>query len=466
MDLQKLVLEQAVLIEQLRVRIVELEAEVVALKNELALAKKNSSNSSKPPSSDIVKPPKNQVQKQGKRKRGGQKGHKQNLRKLFDASQVDKIVELQLDVCPTCGGKLVRSHEQAKIHQQVELVERPFLVTEFQQTQYWCEHCQCFHCAHLPPDVKNAGFFGSKLIALTAYLKGRAHASYKTLQDFFADVLKLKVSTGFLAKQIRKVTNAIASPYNELLDRLPNEKHLHIDETGGKENGQKRWTWCLRSPQFTVFHVDASRGSVVLTNLLGENFNGIISCDFWGAYRKFARLTSTQLQFCWAHLIREIKFLAENTDKNAANFGKRLLKNTRDMFATIHQRDEFSMQTWKRQMNKHRQKILKTSQKCVPNNNDAKNISSRLHTWQDEYFRFIEHGLPPTNNLGEQTIRKVVIDRKVTQGTRSDWGNRWLERFWSVLSTCQQQGRNLMAFLNACVAASLNKQNSPNLINN
>jgi hypothetical protein len=70
-----------------------------------------------------------------------------------------------------------------------------------------------------------------------------------------------------------------------------------------------------------------------------------------------------------------------------------------------------------------------------------------------DYFRFIESGLPPTNNLCEQSIRRVVIDRKVTQGTRSDWGNRWLERFWSVLSTCEQRGKNVMVFLKSCMDA-------------
>ena len=144
MDWQRLVLEQATLIEHLRARIVELEAEVAALK-------KHSGNSSKPPSSDIVKPPK-EPSSQGKdrrkgqkRNRGAQKGHKQNLRKPFDASQIDQTVELKLDACPTCGGKLKATNEPPKVHQQVELivwseyrlVEKPFLVTEFRQTWFW-----------------------------------------------------------------------------------------------------------------------------------------------------------------------------------------------------------------------------------------------------------------------------------------------------------------------------------------
>jgi hypothetical protein len=54
-----------------------------------------------------------------------------------------------------------------------------------------------------------------------------------------------------------------------------------------------------------VFHIDSSRGSIVLENILGKDFAGKISSDFFSAYRKFARLSSALPQYCWAHLIRE-----------------------------------------------------------------------------------------------------------------------------------------------------------------
>jgi hypothetical protein len=64
-----------------------------------------------------------------------------------------------------------------------------------------------------------------------------------------------------------------------------------------------------------------------------------------------------------------------------------------------------------------------------------------LRNWSAEYFRFIETGIPPTNNLAKQTIRRVVLNRRITQGTRNDWGNRFWERFWSISKTCLQQGK-------------------------
>jgi len=288
--------------------------------------------------------------------------------------------------------------------------------------------------------------------------------SYTTIQGFFKDAMSLNVSTGFLAKQVRKASDAMAKPYQELVKQLPDENHVHIDETGGKENGKKRWTWCFRAGGFSVFHIDPSRSSSVLERLLGPDYAGKISCDFFGAYRKFARLTSAALQFCWAHLIREVKFLAESKDKKVSRYGKRLLARIQAMFSTIHRRDSLTDRTWFRRMRGHQELILQEAWHRLPENSGAINLGLRLWNCRDDYFRFIETGLPPTNNAAEQTIRKVVIDRKVTQGTRSDWGNRWQERFLSVLVTCEQRGVQVMSFMQRCVESYLHGLSPPSLL--
>ena len=45
----------------------------------------------------------------------------------------------------------------------------------------------------------------------------------------------------FDVNQIRKASRALQAPYDELVSQLPNEESIHIDETGGKENGDLRW---------------------------------------------------------------------------------------------------------------------------------------------------------------------------------------------------------------------------------
>ena len=307
------------------------------------------------------------------------------------------------------------------------------------------------HNAQLPKEVKQAVLFGPKLIALSGYLKGRCHMSYTTMQSFFSDALQICVSRGFLAKQVHKASLSLSKPYEELASRLPQEGYIRIDETGGKENGERRWTWCFRPLEFTVFCISPSRGSKVLEDHLGKDYEGTISCDFFGAYRKFARLSNAKLQLCWAHLIREVKFLAESSEKQVSDYGAGLLLEIGLMFKTIHRRGELLERTWQRRMAGHQQSILQASRHKVPSDKAAANLSKRFQDWQQEYFGFIESGLEPTNNTAEQSIRRVVIDRKVTQGTRSDWGNRWLERFWSVCATCEQKGKSVLQYMKSCV---------------
>jgi transposase len=252
--------ELEVLLKAALSEIERLKAENLSLKETIARLEKNSGNSSKPPSSDIVKPPKIR-QAKGKRKIGAQEGHEQHLRKPFEETHVDKIIDITLDACPKCGGILQTTCEETKKHQQVELIEKPFSVTEYRQHRYWCAACQCYHEPRLPREVKRAGLFGSNLIALTAYLKSRCHMSYQTMQHFYADVLSLNVSTGFLAKQVGKASASLQEPYDNLVKKLPKTSHLHADETGSKENGKNRWAWCFRGNDFTVFHIDAFRNS-------------------------------------------------------------------------------------------------------------------------------------------------------------------------------------------------------------
>jgi len=147
-----------------------------------------------------------------------------------------------------------------------------------------------------------------------------------------------------------------------------------------------------------------------------------------------------------------------------ARYGKRLLQQIQSMFTTIHRRGILTDRTWFRRMAEHREEILKEAWRRMPNNKDAINLAERLWNDRNDYFRFIETNIPPTNNLGEQAIRRVVIDRKVTQGTRSDWGNRWLERFWSVLATCEQHSTSAMSFLQSCIQSLVHGLSPPSLL--
>jgi len=450
------------LVEQLRAEVAQLRTELAAAKAELAAAKKNSSNSSKPPSSDIVKPPRPKTQ--GKRQRGGQPGHARHKRPPFETQQIDDTSDYTLSACPDCGGHLELSGEAPRVIQQVELVPKLTEVVEHRGLAYWCAHCQKTHYGIIPDDVRRAGLVAPGLTTLIAYLKGACHCSFSTIRKFVRDVLGVKISRGQLAKLIAKVSDSLAFAYESLLDMLPKQPVINADETGHKTNGQPLWTWCFRAPLFTLFKIAPSRSADVLLDVLGREFNGLLGCDYFSAYHRYMRECNVLVQFCLAHLIRDIKFLTTHPHSRTRAYGQRVLAAVRELFAVIHRREHMRPAAFQVALENAGDELWATAIWRVPNSKEALNLCERFEKHGESYIRFITTpGIEPTNNLAEQAIRFVVLDRHVTQGTRGEVGQRWSERIWTVIATCTQQGRDLFTFLREAVAAFIQGQPSPTL---
>jgi transposase len=446
-------------------RIGALERQVAQLAEQVAKLSKNSSNSSKPPSSDIVKPRKPPPPTRGrKRKIGGQPGHPKYERELFTVEELDDVRPYRLDRCPDCGGKLRSSKADDRVVQQVEVIERPVEIVEHRSEACWCSRCRKNVYAPLPAAVEKGGLVGPKLTAWVAYLKGVCHASFSTIRRFFRDVLKVRISRGQLAKLIGKATDSLAVAYDDLLARLPGESRLNVDETGHKENSKSLWTWAFRAESYTLFKIDSSRGSDVLIEVLGKEFDGVLGCDYFSAYRKYMKDFGVAVQFCLAHLIRDVKFLTTLPDRVTRAYGERLLTELRKLFRVIHRRESMTPKRFQQALERARRQLIKVG-KRAPQRSEAQNMADRFRLHGEAYFRFITTpGVEPTNNLAEQAMRFVVIDRLITQGTRSERGRRWCERVWTAVATCAQQGRSVFEFLREAITAYFHGRPSPSLL--
>jgi len=458
-------------VAELEQRVAELEtenatlkAENAALQAEVARLKKNSSNSSKPPSSDIVKPPKPAPPQGGQRKIGGQPGHARHLRDPFTAQEIDRVVPHALTSCPTCGGRLTAAKGQPRVIQQVELVPRLVEVTEHRARGFYCRHCDQIHHAKMPAAVEQGGLLGPELTALVGYLKGMCHTSFSTIRKLLGDVFHVTLSRGQLVKVINKAAASMAGAYDQLRALLPDETHLNIDETGHKDKGKALWTWCFRAELYTLFKIDHSRSSAVLVAMLGKEFNGVLGCDYFSAYHKYMNDFGVAVQFCLAHLIRDVKFLTELPDQATAAYGQRVLAGLRQLFHVIHRRATMAPARFQRALEKARDELVATGKRAPPRA-EAQNMAQRFREHGADYFRFITTpGVAPTNNLAEQAIRFVVIDRLITQGTRSDRGRRWSERIWTAIATCTQQARSVFDYLRQSIVASFEGTPAPSLL--
>lgn len=453
---------------RLQQQLAALQARLERVEQQLAAARKNSSTSSKPPSSDIVKPAR--LESAGAteaRAAGGQPGHPKHERPLFPDELVAATFEHRVDNCPDCGGALRATGFAPQIVEQVDVgaSPSPLNIERHRQHETYCPCCDKSFRGTLPPTIAKGGLLGPNLTALVAYLKGVCHASYSTVRKFLRDIIGVRVSRGYLVKVINKVSAALQAPYDELFQQLPHEPHLNVDETGHKDKKRLFWTWCFRAELYTLFKIDRTRSAEVLLEVLGAEFDGVLGCDYFSAYRRYMRVCGVELQFCLAHFIREVKYLLTLPDPRDRAYGACLLEELRQLFQVIHARAQWSATEFARRLDWARLNLMWRATQQVPESVAAGRLAQRLQKHGDSYFRFITTpGVEPTNNLAEQAIRFVVIDRLITQGTRSETGQRWCERIWTVIATCAQQGRSVFAFVSAAVALWFQAEPGPSLL--
>ena len=447
-------------IAELEKQVAELIQENKRLAEKIAQLSKNSSNSSKPPSSDIVKPPQGKRSKK-RRRQGGQPGHPGVNRQPFTCDQIDQTLELPAGACDCGCRRRGKTLDQVRMHQFAELRDDPLLVTEYRLHGYVCPRCGQVVWATLPDGVIEGQLFGPRLQALIGYLKGSLHASYSGLEAFCREVLNINVARSHLCNVIKRVNEALATPFEELKEHIPNEPVLNIDETGWKDQGHKYWAWVFGTPLVSFFWIAKLRSSAVLKEILGQTYGGTIVSDFFSAYIKYANKLQ---QFCLAHLIRDIKFLTTLPGKNDKDFGEALLLQFRNLFRFWHQRDKIPKDQFDRRMLRIKKRVLALAEQ---ENLPAKSatLARRLRKHGAAIFRFLfDPAVPPTNNGGEQSLRQLVIDRRITQGSRSVRGRQWNGRIWTVLDTCRKQGRSAWHFLQTALSAYYFQSPTPSLL--
>ena len=471
--------EQAVVTQlcELGAQVTALHQENQALQRQIAKLSKNSSTSSKRPSSDdITKPKGGKITQGGDAKGnqiGGQPGHPKHTRPTYPPEAISQFHEYESLECPHCGTPDILWVENLppRVIQQTEIKEILVTHEEHRAYAYWCQGCGQTHYAEFPPQVLREGLFKARLTALIAYMKNVCHASFSTMRKFLRDVVGVRVSRGYLSKLIQKVSQSLERPYEELLERIPLEACLNVDETGHKDNGQRFWTWVFKAELYVLFRIDKSRGSKVLIDVLGEEFEGVLGCDYFSAYRKFMKEFDVAVQFCIAHLIRDIRFLTTLPDVPTRAYGEKLLHAVKAMFRVIHQHETLAPQAFQAALEQAKAQIIhlalheapsQLNEKGKEQKREAQNMAKRFRKHGKAYFEFITTpGMDPTNNVAEQAIRFIVIDRHVTQGTRSVKGRRASERLWTVIATCALQGRSALECIHQAGEANFDETTPP-----
>jgi transposase len=433
-------------------RVAQLEA--------LLAGQKTPANSSLPPS--VTHPHAKPVppdKPKSKRRRGGQPGHRKHERALIPTSECQKVVACVPTACRRCGNALTGSDPEPIRHQVWELPEIKPLVTEYQQHRLTCS-CGCSTCALLPAGVPS-GQAGPRLIAFTALLMACFRQSKRRAARFLSMILNQPASAGWMVQLQNRAAAAVLPAYLELAEQVPKEPMLNIDESPTKEGQTKAWVWTFVAASFTFFVCATSRAAEVAQKVLGEDYDGIIHCDRARMYWCFGRL-----QWCWAHLKRDFEGWSDGPDAAKQKLGRDLMKSTKKMFAWWQQVREgtLSRHSFRRQMEPIRRRVERVLLRAYVDPATATTVKELVEHIENLWTFVDIDGVEPTNNAAEQALRHAVIWRKLSFGTQSASGSRFVERLLTVIETCRRQERNALTWLIESVQADLNRVAGPSLL--
>jgi len=451
-------------------RIADAEKKIADLERQLALRQQNSTTSSKPPSSDGLAGRQRVRGRRTKsrRKPGGQPGHPGHCRSLVPLERVNQVVEVFPDACRHCQ-RALPAHGRTvtgdpRRHQVTEVPPIEAHITEYQCPPVVCPACGKTTQAPLPEDVE--GQFGPQLTALIAYLTVVCRLPRLVVRRLLEDVLQIPISVGSTQHAWEEASAAVAPVYQELEQALPQQPVLNADETGHRTKGAKRWLWVLVAPTFVFYQIATSRGADVLRQLLGETFAGILCSDRLQTYLSYA---VARRQFCWSHGIRNVLSAQELTRTAAGQrFCREALALTRRLFRLWHRfrghPEARGAPLTREQLISKAEPIAKklfalADQSVNAADKDVRNLARAWALHHEHFFTFVhEEIVEPTNNVAERALRPPVQWRKTSFGTRSDEGERAVERLLTVTRTFQLQQLSALVYLTAAIRAHRRRQ--------
>lgn len=459
-------------VDALLEQVAALTAENAALKEKLA---KSSRNSSKPPSSDGPKErSERRTKKPTGKAAGGQPGHRKHERPLWPAEKVSKRIVLRPMKCEECSLPLVGEDPEPRRHQVFELPKVEPIVTEFVRHS---RECGCGYVTRAPlPDGVPSRVFGPSVDAAVSYFMGVHRMGKRGVAEALLDLYGLPISVGAVVDSQREASEALAQPFAEIVEHAQAATIKNADETSwieGKGKKAKAWLWTLVTASAVVFMIQKSRAThaaiKLLLNgktLLGDLAFGVLGTDRHGAYNFWPLALR---QFCWSHLTRDFTAISER-DGDAGRLGKKLLEETDRMFAWWHQvRDgtlsRESLRVYMRPLRARVEALLAEGREL--DDKKTARTCAKLFKAKEAMWTFVEiEGVEPTNNSGERAVRHGVIYRKLSGGTKSEAGSRFVERILTVHATLRLQARPILPFLQAACEARLRRSAPPSLLPN
>ena len=366
-------------------------------------------------------------------KRGAPVGHEGTTRSQPNPTETKT---LNLRLCPDCGLPLGKPK---RVERRVieELPQpQPLRVIEFLIPHYECKKCEK-EIIPTHTELPKTGRLGNNLQSEIVLMKYEDRLPHRKIMNTLNRQYGLRLTPATILDVNHRVADQLKPEYDKIKQEIRASTRANADETGAKVEGEKHWLWLFMSKISVLFTFRKRREAKVIQEILGEHYQGILTVDGLKAYRK----TVKTIQRCWAHLLREARFLAQKHEGQA----RILYSSLRELFTRVKNKT-LHYQTAIKQM----QLFLRIAKAYQELRKIAVLLENGLETW----FTCLQHpDVEPTNNRAEQQLREFVIQRKIYSTFRSEQGPRTTEILLSVLATWRLRGLNPLSMLRTTLSS-------------
>jgi transposase len=442
-------------IATLESRITTLETRISELEARL---NQNSSNSSRPPSSDPPYTKPTPPQAASSKRKGGQPGHPKRTPPTLPP---DGVVELRADTCRHCGTPLAGDDPNPLVHQVIEIPPLRPVVTHYRRHRITCARCHRVNYAPLPAGVR--GGYGVRVQATCALLCGAYRIGKRGAARLCGELFGVPISSASVCKLQHSTAQAL-QPIAQQIQAHVVGKPANVDETSWRQSAKRTWLWAAVSRWVSAFMIGPSRRRENIAALIPGEL-GVVTADRFGAYD---HLKGATRQVCWAHLRRDFRAMIDRKDAGSG-VGEELLACSDRMFGNWKRvRDgTLSREDFARDhlpiLRSEVAELLWRGWACE--GTQTRRVCGGIQRVESSLWAFASaEGVEPTNNAAERALRQGVCWRKTSYGTDSACGSRFAERILSVVESCRQQGRDLLAFLTCAIQAARTATPPPSLI--
>ncbi len=436
-ELVDLVVRQAVLIDRLQATVAEQQALIAGLEarlRELGAQRDRDDPTKKMPGLKPAATP--------RRRKGGPRKRREHGFSRARALPTERVVHAA-ETCPRCATPL-RGGWVAWRKEVLEIPEAPVRVIEH---VYLARRCPTRGCrARVTPAAASAAELGVasgrerlgvRLVSLIAALRAELRLPVGLIQWYLGAVHGLELSAGAIVGALARVAARGADAVDRIWAAIRAGPVVHADETGLRQDGENGYLWSFSTPTERYF-VRGGRNKEVVDEVLGPAFAGVLVTDFYAAYDHY----DGPHQRCWAHLLRDVHALVEKDPADAA-----LAAWAADVHAVYDRARRVASPDAATRGRARRRCEADLLAICDPYLAGAAPavpqavLCRRVAKYLPELFSFVgDPAVPSTNNAAERSVRHLVIQRKISGGTRSPAGTTTFTQLATLFGTWRARG--------------------------